>query len=244
MTLQLNTEMPGAIDSFKTKFYYQLYPALIEVRNYINNYVVPIFEDIGKIVTTITDMAISPLKDLLVGSFYTAWTGLASVLKIDVAGAFDGLQSIQLNGIVNFFNGPFATALNNIHTLLTSFQGWLDSIHIPSWNIPNPGGSGSGGSSGGDTWHGKTTTSPYGEDQYANGGSFVIPMGFGHEGFNMGGMATASGGETVTITPKNVSAGPASVTYNYSTNYNLNLATTQSMQTVQQSFAMMKLLAG
>lgn len=34
---------------------------------------------------------------------------------------------------------------------------------------------------------------------FATGGSFVIPAGYGYEGFNMGGVATASAGETVNI---------------------------------------------
>jgi hypothetical protein len=38
--------------------------------------------------------------------------------------------------------------------------------------------------------------------RYASGGSFVVPSQYGYEGFSMGGMATASAGETVTITPK------------------------------------------
>jgi len=37
--------------------------------------------------------------------------------------------------------------------------------------------------------------------KHAAGGSFVIPRMYGYEGFDLGGMATASGGETVTITP-------------------------------------------
>lgn len=37
---------------------------------------------------------------------------------------------------------------------------------------------------------------------YASGGSFVIPSEYGNEGFGMGGMATASAGEKVTITPQ------------------------------------------
>ena len=32
-----------------------------------------------------------------------------------------------------------------------------------------------------------------------SGGSFIIPSAYGYEGFNLGGMATASGGETVTV---------------------------------------------
>ena len=42
---------------------------------------------------------------------------------------------------------------------------------------------------------------------YALGGEFMIPMQYGNEGFNMGGMATASGGEKVTITPKGQASG-------------------------------------
>lgn len=37
---------------------------------------------------------------------------------------------------------------------------------------------------------------------YTNGGEFVIPMAYGYEGFQLGNHGTASGGETVTITPK------------------------------------------
>ena len=34
---------------------------------------------------------------------------------------------------------------------------------------------------------------------FAEGGSFIVPQQFGHEGFNMGGVATASGGERISI---------------------------------------------
>lgn len=37
---------------------------------------------------------------------------------------------------------------------------------------------------------------------WAVGGAFRVPPSYGYEGFNMGGMATASGGETITVTPK------------------------------------------
>ena len=42
-----------------------------------------------------------------------------------------------------------------------------------------------------------TTQTPH-----ASGGSFLIPMSYGYEGFQMGNGDTASGGETVTVTPK------------------------------------------
>jgi hypothetical protein len=38
-----------------------------------------------------------------------------------------------------------------------------------------------------------------GKQRNAGGGSYVIPKSFGNEGFNMGGLGTASGGERVTI---------------------------------------------
>lgn len=48
---------------------------------------------------------------------------------------------------------------------------------------------------------------------YASGGSFIIPEQYGYEGFNLGGMATASGGEQVTITPKGQTGGYAEFDY-------------------------------
>jgi phage-related protein len=41
-----------------------------------------------------------------------------------------------------------------------------------------------------------------------------------------------------------VSAGPSNYQYSYATNYNLNLSTQQTSQNVQQSFAIMRMLAG
>jgi len=41
-----------------------------------------------------------------------------------------------------------------------------------------------------------------GTQPHASGGDFLIPMGYGNEGFAMGNGDTASGGETVSITPK------------------------------------------
>jgi len=45
-------------------------------------------------------------------------------------------------------------------------------------------------------------TTGRGGEQFASGGSFRIPDSYGYEGFGMGGMATASGGEGVTVTQK------------------------------------------
>jgi hypothetical protein len=47
---------------------------------------------------------------------------------------------------------------------------------------------------------------------HATGGSFIIPSSYGNEGFGMGGIATASAGELVTITPRTQSGGDNSQT--------------------------------
>ncbi len=46
---------------------------------------------------------------------------------------------------------------------------------------------------------------------YAEGGSFIIPERFGYEGFSLGGIATASGGERVTVTPQGKSNGNVNI---------------------------------
>jgi len=49
------------------------------------------------------------------------------------------------------------------------------------------------------------TSSPgyWNSEKHAMGGTFMIPSSYGNEGFSMGGRDTASGGEKLTITPKN-----------------------------------------
>jgi len=113
----------------------------------------------------------------------------------------------------------------------------------PGGNYIDPGtGSGFGGTA---TPPASGASQPKrGGEQFSDGGAFKIPVGFGHEGFDLGGIATASGGETVVIVPKNVPAGPSNYQYSYATNYNLNLSTQQTSQNVQQSFAIMRMLAG
>jgi len=68
-------------------------------------------------------------------------------------------------------------------------------------SIGSGGGSSSGGSGG---------LSPDERDenrnQHAAGGSFLIPMSYGNEGFKMGNGDSASGGEMVTITPRGANA--------------------------------------
>lgn len=57
---------------------------------------------------------------------------------------------------------------------------------------------------------------------YASGGSFIIPPQYGYEGFRMGGVATASAGETVTVTPKGEPTKPNVQNYFYFTVRNDN----------------------
>jgi hypothetical protein len=47
---------------------------------------------------------------------------------------------------------------------------------------------------------------------FASGGSFIVPSAYGNEGFNLGGMATASAGERVTVSP---SGAGGSIIFNF-----------------------------
>lgn len=107
-------------------------------------------------------------------------------------------------------------------------------------------------------------TGEHGADsEYASGGMFTIPEAYGYEGFNLGGIASASGGETVAIFPRGMadmfdrsvrsllgvvsalSAMPQTqVNDRRQRNYNLSVMTNQSPAVVQQSFEMMRMLAG
>ena len=148
-----------------------------------------------------------------------------------------------INGIWNGIKGGWDWLVGKVRELASSMLAAALSALQGSGNVGNVGNGGIIPQSGGN-YTGVGAKPKRGGEQFASGGQFTIPMGFGYEGFNLGGMATASGGETVTITPKNVSAGPSTYNYNYSTNYNLNLSTQESQQSVRQSFAMMKMLAG
>jgi len=65
------------------------------------------------------------------------------------------------------------------------------------YNEHGNSGGGSGGSGGGGSGGNTGNVTPF-----ASGGSFIVPAWAGYEGFNMGGMATASAGERVTVTPQ------------------------------------------
>ncbi len=54
-------------------------------------------------------------------------------------------------------------------------------------------------------------------NQHADGGSFMIPMGYGNEGFRMGNRDSASGGELVQITPRGQDPNKAVVEAIYAT---------------------------
>lgn len=99
-------------------------------------------------------------------------------------------------------------AVGALAEVMSKAQGLADAINsIPvsktvtiQTNFVTNGGYGSASfnenpSSGGSAFHG-----------HAQGGSFMIPMAYGNEGFKMGNGDTASGGEKVTITPRGQTA--------------------------------------
>jgi hypothetical protein len=64
-----------------------------------------------------------------------------------------------------------------------------------------------------ETWAGgQPAASPM--RAHASGGSFLIPQSYGNEGFRMGNGDTASGGETVTITPQGMGSNSGQIDYN------------------------------
>lgn len=112
-----------------------------------------------------------------------------------------GVTDEQLGAMSDSWKDPISkmTQANEKLHALQNMAGemWTYYVNIEtSGSFPNlpgtPGGSGGGGVA---------------NQQFATGGAFVIPSQYGFEGFNMGGMATASGGELVTITPKGAQQG-------------------------------------
>jgi hypothetical protein len=182
---QMEDDLPGALDTFKTKFYYGTYAQFIEVRNYLNTYVVPIFKDLKNIVVLVTEIAFTPLANFISGTFMVTlgslqkaigWApGGLSELWSGLSGQVAGFNNGPGAAIVAFFNGPFATALSNVHNWLKSIIAALGNIHAPNLGGDGGGGDGGGGDGGGTpapSWHwldGYWTTNEYGEPLWVDG---------------------------------------------------------------------------
>jgi len=86
--------------------------------------------------------------------------------------------------------------------VILDYLGGDPYAYVPS----TPGGAGQGGQNSGG--HGEAVPGTGGIDYgapstpHASGGSWMIPMQYGYEGYRMPGGQTASGGEEVTITPR------------------------------------------
>ena len=79
----------------------------------------------------------------------------------------------------------------------------------------------------------------FGGEAYASGGSFTIPNSYGYEGYPLGPGKTASGGETVTVTPAGGNPPANGATYNiYAANDpNAIIAALQHRQAVERAMA-------
>ena len=110
-----------------------------------------------------------------------------------------GVTAEQTGAMVDSWKDPLAklTTLNEKIKAAQNLAGstwtyYFDlqvSGHVPNLPIADRPPGGTGGNS-------------QANQQFATGGSFVVPPQYGIEGFGMGGVATASAGELVTITPK------------------------------------------
>lgn len=179
-----------------------------------------------------------------------AWNILWSAIQSAAEGAW-ALLSAWFQGVVQAIVGFFTNTdwgavgrniVNGIWEGLKAAWGWLvTQVQNLAASLLEAALAGARGSAYGG---GVVNPNPPPVPGYASGGSFRIPDYFGYEGFNLGGMATASGGERIVILPKSMSAGPVTNSYSTANNYNLQVMTSQSPQVVQRSFAMMKLLAG
>lgn len=124
----------------------------------------------------------------------------------EIAKTFFNAGGKWINQAVAGFNDHKVALFNAISTIVSEINAILKkiitsftiSIKLPSFLGGGGGGNNPplnsvGGQSGG--------LSPD-ERQNAAGGTFKIPGAFGNEGFNLGALGTASGGEVIRITPR------------------------------------------
>lgn len=140
-----------------------------------------------------------------VNSTLVAFTVNITNRLTEIAKTFFNAGGKWINQAVAGFNDHKVALLNAISAIVGEINAILKKI-ITSFtlNIKLPsflGGGGNnpptnsvGGQSGG--------LSPDERNQNASGGTFKIPGAFGNEGFNLGALGTASGGEVIRITPR------------------------------------------
>lgn len=122
-------------------------------------------------------------------TFFSRAAAWAQQMTQGFVGSQGGLFS-TISSMVSTINGLLKKIITSFHLSIT-YGAPTQSGSLGGGNKPpkpsNPGGSGGGGNQ---------------NTPFASGGSFVVPSQYGYEGFGMGGIATASAGELVTISPR------------------------------------------
>lgn len=140
----------------------------------------------------------------------------AIAISEDANSIYDEFQKVADEGV-----GSVQTALDAV----VHGSPYVARIQIETvGGVPNISGSIGGTQRAPTVFNPRSISSGHSSGHgYAEGGQFVIPDQYGYEGFNMGGMATASGGETVTITPRGKGGGMV---------LNLNIANIRSLSDI------------
>jgi hypothetical protein len=163
----------------------------------------------------------------LVEAATTAWNGIKTAIET-IGEGIKGIILSLIKSVVGFFTSTDWAKVgrdiaDGIARGILSAVGAVASAAKALWDAAQVGGNGGIGSGMSPAQiaalqkqyvvnTGPTPTYYSGEpEQYASGGSFVIPSRYGYEGYPLGPGKTASGGETVTVTPE---GGGAGIDYN------------------------------
>ena len=129
---------------------------------------------------------------------------------LDPAGlATDQVKELggAISAIPKSITSTFYVVKDAAETAVKEFRAVLDQFIADYGNVTISINAETSTTAPGTTPTAPAPTLPVEREKLANGGSFIVPSRYGYEGFNMGGVATASAGERVTVTPRGQSGG-------------------------------------
>ena len=129
---------------------------------------------------------------------------------LDPAGqATDQVKELggAISAIPKSITSTFYVVKDAAETAVKEFRAVLDQFIADYGNVTISINAETSTTAPGTTPTAPAPTLPVEREKLANGGSFIVPSRYGYEGFNMGGVATASAGERVTVTPRGQGGG-------------------------------------